>query len=211
MSEPDKEKKLKEKFHNLLFAVRRSIRYHTHRRKFFERFSVTSDFLVIVSGGTVVGFASASGPDHHAWTIFFGAFIAVIGSLDLVIGFSNKARDYRDLARDFSQLEMRMMEVAETYDEKTLITLTNRRLEIEQDEPPTLRVLDSHCHNELIRSMGYSKDEAEKEKIKITFLQSVFMQWFDWYPSTLIKNGDKDGKDKSAGIAIQQQPSVLHI
>src|ERR1700722_12676848 len=97
------EVKIKEKWSDLLFGVRRSIRYHTHRRKFFDKLSVWSDFLIIISGGTVVGFASAGemASHHRAWTIIFGAIIAIIGSFDLVIGFSNKSRDYHDLARAF--------------------------------------------------------------------------------------------------------------
>ena len=191
------EQKNGDKLFKLLFAVRRSIRYHTHRRRFFERLSVTSDFLIIVSGGTVVGFASASPETHRAWTIFFGAFAAVIGSLDLVIGFSNKARDYRELARDFGQLEIRLMGVGESCDDKTLAELTNCRLEIEQNEPPVLRVLDSYCHNEMVRVTDYStKEEAEGEKIKITFWQSVFMPWFDWYASSLKKNRERNDLGK---------------
>jgi hypothetical protein len=195
-------------FHNLLFGVRKSIRYHNYRRRFFERLSVTSDFLVIASGTTVVGFASAGGTDHHVWTIAFGALTAIVGSLDLVIGYSNKARDYRDLARDFGQLEIKMMEAGETCDDKTQIALRKRRLEIEQNEPPVMRVLDSYCHNELIRAMGYSKEQAEGERIRLTLPQSIFMPWFDWYPSALIKNKDrKDNNtpDKPSGRVADQK------
>jgi len=208
------EKNNSDKLFKLLFAVRRSIRYHTHRRKFFERLSVASDFLIIVSGGTVVGFASASPETHKAWTIFFGAFAAVIGSLDLVIGFSNKARDYRELARDFSQLEIRMMGVDDACDDKTLTELTNCRLEIEQNEPPVLRVLDSYCHNEMVRVTDYATyEESEGEKIEISFWQSVFMPWFDWYPSTLKKNKDRENWNKPANggeIIPPTQPDAAH-
>jgi len=198
----------------LLFAVRRSIRYHTHRRKHFERLAVFTNFLIIISGSMVVGFASAGVSDHRVWTITFGALTAILGSLDLVIGFSVKSCDYRNLARDFSQLEMQLMKVGETPDEKNITELTNRRLEIEQNEPPVLRVLDSYCHNEMVRVTDYKTNkEAEGEKIKITFLQSVFMPWFDWWPSTLKKNKDRNDWEKpenSFKATTSSKPSTLH-
>jgi hypothetical protein len=198
----------------LLFAVRRSIRYHNYRRLFFERWSVVSDFLIIVSGGTVVGLASAGTTTVNPSTLFFGAFIAIVGSLDLVIGFSNKARDYRDLARDFVQLEIQMMEAGDNPDEKTLAALFNKRLEIEQNEPPILRVLDCYCHNEMVRITDYkTRGEAEGEKVKITLFQTFFMPLFDWWPSTLKKNRDTDdwiNPDNTDGVAVVQQPSAIH-
>jgi hypothetical protein len=181
------EKKFKENWSVLLNGIRRSVRYHTHRRKFFDNLSVWSDFLIIISGGTVVGFASSGEGKHQMWTIIFGALTAIIGSFDLVIGFSSKARDYHDLAREFSELERQMIAVRETRTEKDLIIFTNRRLEIEEDEPPILQVLNCYCHNELVKSM----DLPEKEKVKITFWQSVFKQWVDVFPSNLEKIGDK--------------------
>src|SRR5205807_849768 len=106
----------KEKWNDLLFAVRRSIRYHSYRRRFFERLSVWADFLVIISGGTVVGFSAfaieSSQPYYHWLTVFFGGIIANIGTFDLVIGFSTSARDHHDLAKDFSRLEREMTKVA---------------------------------------------------------------------------------------------------
>ena len=182
------EKKFKEKWNALLFGVRSSIRYHTHRRKFFDRLSVCSDFLIIISGGTVVGFASAGESGHHVWTIVFGAIIAVIGSFDLVVGFSNKGRDHNDLAREFSSLERQMIAASNQRTEEKLILFTNQRLEIEENEPPLLLVLNCHCHNELIRALGL----PENHKVKISIPQSFFMQWFDWFPSRLNKICDTD-------------------
>jgi hypothetical protein len=187
------DKKIREKWNELLFGVRRSFRYHTHRRKFFDKLSVWSDFLVIISGGTVVGFASSSETGHRAWMIVFGALVAIIGSFDLVIGFSNRARDFHDLAREFSELERQMTAAQENRTEKDLIAFTNRRLEIEEEEPPILQVLNCYCHNELIKALEF----PEKEKVKITFWQSFFKQWFDLFPSSLGKNGEKNEPQKT--------------
>jgi hypothetical protein len=51
------------------------------------------------------------------------------------------------------------MVLAGDYDATALAAFTARRLEIEADEPPILKVLDSVCHNELLRAMGYDKSE----------------------------------------------------
>jgi len=191
--------KIKEKWSDLLFGVRRSFRYHTHRRKFFDKLSVWSDFLIIISGGTVVGFACSNETGHRAWTIVFGALVAIIGSFDLVIGFSNKARDYHDLAREFSELERQMTAATDARTKENLILFTNRRLEIEEDEPPILQVLNCYCHNELVDALGLPKNE----KVKISNPQSFFKQWFDLHPSTLQKFCDLK---KPEEIILPPQP-----
>lgn len=191
------ETKLKEKWNDLLFGVRRSVRYHTHRRKFFDKLKVWADFLVIVSGGTVVGLATAE--VKNAWTIGFGAFIGIIGSFDLVVGFSGRARDHHDLAKEFSELEREMTAVDERT-EKELKRLTNRRLQIEEEEPPILQVLNCYCHNELVKALGH----PEAQRTGITFLQSVFKQWFDWFPASLEKTIDKCPPPSSVGGVAPQ-------
>jgi len=203
---------IENRFFKLLFAVRRSVRYHTHRRKHFERLAVATNFFVIATGSTVVGIASAGMAEHRALTIFFGALTATLGSLDLVVGFSVKACDYRNLARDFSQLEMQLVKAGANLDEKALAEMTNRRLEIEQNEPPVLRVLDGYCHNEMVRITDYKTyEEAEGEKITISFWQSVFMPWFDWWPSTIIKNKDREDWNKPKSTPGYPQPRTLRV
>src|SRR5258708_7073064 len=85
---------LENDFYGLQFAVRKSIRYHNYRRRFFENWAVWSDFLIIISGSTVVGVSSyaieSSQPFYHWLSVFFGGIIAIIAAFDLVIGFSNR-------------------------------------------------------------------------------------------------------------------------
>lgn len=175
------EQKLNEKWRDLLFSVRRSSRYHTHRRKFFDKLGVWSDFLIIVSGGTVVGCVSSGEPDYKKWAIIFGAVTSVIGSFDLVIGFAGRARDHHDLCREFSQLEREMMSANEERTAENLAKFTNRRLEIEEEEPPLLHVLNAYCHNELVQAMGLSKEH----RANVQWWQSIFKQWCDLFPHSL--------------------------
>jgi hypothetical protein len=187
----------KTKWSDLLFGVRRSIRYHSRRRKFFDALKVWADFLIIVSGGTVVAFASADEPKHKISTLIVGAVIAVIGSFDLVIGFSTKARDYHDLVKAFSALEREMTAVSDKKTSEDLKRFTNRRLEIEEEEPTILRVLNNYCHNELCRATG----KEHEYHVEIGIFQTCFKQWFDWMPARMKTHGEiaklKEAKAKA--------------
>ncbi|HTB62029.1 MAG TPA: hypothetical protein VK737_00460 [Opitutales bacterium] len=143
---------------NLLLDVRRSIRYHNHRRRWFDGLNSTSKFLIIISGGTVLAFPDPSQKMGIAARVFW-VISAFLGSLDLVTGFSAKGREHYDLAREFTQLEQEMVKVGEGASTDDYAHLYNRRLEIEAKEPPVKRVLDIYCHNELALSIGCEKTE----------------------------------------------------
>ena len=98
--------------------------------------------------------------------------ISVFAGLDLVAESSNKARIHDRLKQRFIALESRMQR-EET--DGVLNEWTVERLAIEADELPILRVLDTLCHNELLRSMGHSKDEY----IPVKPLQRFFSSFFD--------------------------------
>lgn len=55
------------------------------------------------------------------------------------------------------------------------------RLDIEAEEPPPLRALDSICHNEVMRAMGYPPDQL----LRIGRLQRLFSQFFDFREHTI--------------------------
>lgn len=54
--------------------------------------------------------------------------------------------------------------------------VTKERLNIEANEPKVKKVLDTICHNELLRAMGYPKSK----EIGIGFWQRLFAQIFDF-------------------------------
>jgi hypothetical protein len=194
----EEEEKIKAGWSDLLFGVRRSIRYHTRRRKFFDALSVWSDFFIIISGGTVVAFAVGEAKKSVA-TIILGGIIAVIGTFDLVIGFSTKARDYHDLVKRFSELEREMTLADASRTKEKLAAFRNKRLTIEEEEPPILRVLNNYCHNELCRAMGKDK----KYYVKIAWYQSWLKQWFDVFPSTM-ETFERIEEQKKAALEISR-------
>lgn len=69
-----------------------------------------------------------------------------------------------------------MNDARENISTSRLATLTNRRLAIEADEPPILRMLDTLCHNELLCAMG-----QEDEIIKVGFWHRCFAQIFHFH------------------------------
>src|ERR1700722_15874745 len=140
---------LESDWNKLMFGVRRSIRYHLNRRQFFERWGKWTNFLLIISGSTVIALASEGGAKKNISTAAVGAVVAILSSIDLVVGFATKARDYHDLMKAFSALEREMTKAEQHLTQQKLAEFTNKRLSIEEDEPPTLRVLDMYCHNEL--------------------------------------------------------------
>lgn len=143
------------KNHDLLFGVRRSIRYHNRRRMFFDRFHLsTSAISVIFGSATIFTVLSNIG---SLYTITAAAFITILSAIDLVVGSSKMARLHSDLSRQFIELEKEIIKQKEIT-EDNIATLTGIRLNIEANEPTPLKVLDSICHNELLRAMGYSKE-----------------------------------------------------
>jgi hypothetical protein len=192
-------KKLKEDWDGQLFGVKRSIRYHLHRRKFFGVWKVATDFLVIASGGTVVSLASSGEAKQNVWIIVSGAITAVLGTLDLVLGFSDKARDHRDLVQAFSNLEAEM-EKSDVTAEK-LADFKNKRLEIEVDEPPRKIVLNKYCHNELVIAEDYPADQLAD----IKWWQSLIKQFIDICPQRIRTfrqiEDERIAKEKAAAVA----------
>ena len=161
-------------YDKLQFDVRRSVRYHDRRVSFFEMCHKVVLFIALIGGSaSIATFTAEFASDWPQWSkLLPAAVISVFAGLDLVAGSSNKARIHDGLKQRFIALESRMRR-EET--DGVLNEWTIERLAIETDEPPILRVLDTLCHNEMLRSMGYSKDEY----IPVKPLQRFFSSFFD--------------------------------
>jgi hypothetical protein len=137
----------------LLFGVQRSVRYHARRRQFFDRIGFITNFLTVISGGATVTVSIGPEP-HRIYTIIFGSLVAFFAAIDLIVGCSKTARDHNDLCRDFLGLQREIILAGNEITEKQINEFIGKRLEIEEAEPPKLRVLDILCHNELIKASG---------------------------------------------------------
>lgn len=163
--------KLKKDRYRLLFAVRRSQRYHEHRRRFFDRIhrfvTGVGVFAGTAAAGAVIGQVEWLG-------IALAGSVAAFSAMDLVVGSAMKARDHHDFERRWIALEQKILNAGD-YPMEELVEFRNERLRIEADEPPILRVLDVICHNEVVRSEG--RREYERP---IGPLQRAFSSFFDW-------------------------------
>lgn len=140
-----------------LFGARKSIRYHQRRRAFFEAAHTIAVSLQVIAGSTAVAaiMGNVSGSESGwGWGAGLAATAAVLAALDLAFGVSRRATAHASLAQQFAQLEREMVphEHDGTVSAETATAFRQRRLEIEESEPPKLRAIDLLCHNELVIS-----------------------------------------------------------
>lgn len=165
--------------HDLLFGVRRSVRYHSRRRATFDSFNLCANATALVMGSaTIYGVLS----DQASWVALTAAsIVTVLSSLNLVIGSSLRARQHHDLARRFIDLERKIVAGQDRATKDDISNWTDERLIIEADEPPKLHVLDCICHNDLMRAMGHPPDQLAK----IGFVQRCLAPMCDWREHTI--------------------------
>lgn len=146
-------------FEKFLFDVRRSVRYHDRRVSFFESFHRLVLFLAVIAGSAAIAtFTAQFAQPWPQWLkLLPAALISVLAGLDLVVGTTQKARLHDRLKSRFIALE-RTMQLARSTDD-VLNEWIAERLMIEESEPPVLRILDTLCHNEMLRSMDYPKEK----------------------------------------------------
>ena len=149
---------LDDRTYDLLFGVSRSVRYHNHRRRFYEVWNSLTVTVSVVGGSGAV-FAFLGGP-HSAVAAALAALVALAGALDLSVGTARCANQHADLARRFIGLEQRFSHGRNLTDAEHE-ELTRSRLEVEATEPPPLRLLDAICHYELVAGVGGREAAAE--------------------------------------------------
>ena len=157
---------------DFLFDARRSARYHERRCAFFTVLHRLTNITAILLAGVVLAELSARHPSP--WWI---RALAVLGGLfsasDLVMGFGPRADAHRDFKRRFVVLERKALKG------EPLKRLTDERLNIEAEEPPTYRGLDVLCHNQVCRAMGHDKCEYRKVPHRVRWSAHV-LHWNDY-------------------------------
>lgn len=157
-----------------LFGVRLSIRYHARRVMFYDRWNalVTGASALFASAASVTLLTSVD----PKWAALIAAVVAFLQVADLVVGTSRLARTHDQIYRRFIELEKRINLLSPNATTQDILTITNERLSIEADEPPTLRNLTLMCRNELLRAEGYRIEEAGHS---FTTSQSLLAPYFD--------------------------------
>ena|SRR6266508_3456665 len=179
------DKKIKDDLHELLFGVRRSIRYHVKRQQFFDRLNGLTSFFNVIFGSAAVVALIKTNIEYVG--VPAAALVTVLSSIDLVVGYSRKARVHERLACKFIDLDKEIISRNNIdLTESELAKFSAERLDIEADEPPVKVVLDSICHNEMCRAEGY-KDP--KEYVKLTRIQKWVAQFWDLGEDKIVKPG----------------------
>jgi FtsH-binding integral membrane protein len=90
------------------FSVRRSCRYHARRKAFYENMHKIFNFIIIiVSSGSILGLCAEFLNSAFMQQVS-AVVVTVLATLDLVIGFSVKAKEHEILYRRFCDLNIRM-------------------------------------------------------------------------------------------------------
>ncbi len=167
------------KIFDLLFGVRRSVRYHVRRRRFFGRARKLITFLTAMAGVATLALVLAKVDPR--WVLGAAVLVSLTGVIDLILDTAGGARLHGELARRFIELEMDMVEAGENIADQQLREFAKRRLRIELDEPPTMRVLDCVCHNELVQAMG----QGREYEVNLTRMQRFFANFLDICPGQI--------------------------
>lgn len=157
---------------DLLFGVRRSIRYHYRRCAFFENQHKLYTALSALGGSAViVAVLANAGPGMSA---AFAAVVAIASAINLVFDISRNARRHHDFTKQFIALE-KVIVGCRTWTSETYAQLLSARLDIEAEEPPPLRILNMICHNELVRALGF----GDCNQVEIKWYQRAAAQFLD--------------------------------
>ena len=169
-----------------LFAIRRSIRYHSSRVAFFERWSARASFFSVLTGSALVPLILSN--DSKEVSIIFASCVAITQALVLIVQPYQQARRHSVLSVKFNHLEQNVLSLKDKdISEDSVKDLINKRLDIELDEPPVKRWLNIKSHNDLVRA----EQGIDAEEYKIPFFQNLLIQWFDFVPLSKLKKVEK--------------------
>ena len=148
---------------DLLFGVRRSVRYHMRRQRYFDRVNDFGMIVTFLAGGSTLATVLALG---HVFQIIAATLTAIVSASHVIFSPARRARDYNAIAQSFVGLEQDIIRAGSDPTDDQLVTLSLKRLEIEAQEPPINRVLDIICHNELCTAIG-----THDQRVNVTMVQ----------------------------------------
>lgn len=166
-------------YDDLLFSVRRSIRYHDYRQQFYTSLGNWTAFLSLILGSgviAVIAFKLGSNTDFLWIQIFLAFLISLFNGIALVFRVSTKAREHWELRNAFIDLEKELLGADRNED---IAPFTQKRLLLERTEPKPLRVLDLMCHNELCYAT-YSDNQLKGKIYKIKWHQKMLANFLPY-------------------------------
>ena len=146
--------------HDLIFQVRKSIRYHDYRRAHYLYLETTIKILALVAGSAVItqNFGGAG------WTQWVGVLVVIGTAASTVRNFGAMHYLHNSLYEDFVSLERDFI------GSEDLDALEVQLLEIERKEPPIYSALNRYCHNQQCRV------QRQPEHVKTLHLHQVLFK-----------------------------------
>jgi len=151
---------IEEKYKALLWGVQLSVRYHQHRRRFFDSWHRLFNFFIIILGST--GMANLMSSEFTP--ILCYGLITLFSTTILVFSLNEKGRTHFYLAKKFIDIEKNIIQSESSLTEEKLITLSQERLSVESVEPPVMNIIYDICYNEMLFKKGDEQDNMVKFK-----------------------------------------------
>lgn len=165
------EPELEQEHYEIMFHVRRSIRYHNYRRDFYDTLQLLTTFISLLMSSAAVATVLSN---HKTSSMVISLVIASINAINLVLRSSEKGRLHTDLAKRFIEIEKNLIS-CEIVTNEILRKCNADILVIEADEPPVKVLLNARCHNEILRA-----DKADDSYyVRLSFLQNSLAQIMD--------------------------------
>jgi len=141
--------------------------------------------LVVVGGAAATGtlFAPQAGTKLAGG---IGFAVAVVGALQLVFAFGERAQEHRWLQKRVAEVLAKMYELStqKDWNENEIPNLVRKLGKIYADEPPTMYALDAICYNSAHLALNNPADPNDliairkRERITAQFLQWSGRQFF---------------------------------
>ena len=161
---------------DLLFGVRRSIRYHDRRERFFGLLHRLVAFSWILLGSYLAYAYNGIDESQNTTCLVLTLALVAVSAADLVWGFAAKMALHQQLCHEFTNLETAI--VTDSGDSR-YSEYKSRRTAIESREPPKLHALDILCHNEVVAAC-YDGEDRIAHKANVKFIHRVTSQVKAW-------------------------------
>lgn len=137
------------------FYVNRSIRYHSNRQSFYERFDLTINVANLVLGSWAV-LTLLDQSELKAIALWQGALIALLSFVNLSMRSAEKASKHSQFRQRYFDLLKKLTPIdsAAPDAKQQLIACQESCFDVERDEPPTNSALDLLAHNQQCRAQG---------------------------------------------------------
>ena len=144
----------------LLFDIRRSVRYHDHRRNHYLRIQEYFQFLQLVLGAAAVVQYLGTGTNEGGLPLILlvaPALVAILSAILIAFRVAEMATKHSRLYERFIELEKEAGAVSDSNSDQ-VNRLRSKVLEIEIDEPSVFHAVNIMCHNEVARSQRCRED-----------------------------------------------------